>query len=382
MTYTFRKSGLAAVSLALLFAVAAPVAPASAQATRDKVLEIVSKAAKDAGAKEFTWGAVSGSDAEFTVEGTKAVFDKDGKSSEMNADKIVYSSAKPTADGGFSADAITATEVEVSSDDSTVTVGSLKVSGYVGGKASNQRFDRLEASDIEVTDENDKKVPIDTVTITAADFVNDVPRRVAFDMKGLVVPVDPEDAQMKDVAELGYKEIALDAGFSGSWDDKTGRVVIDQMAITGADIGGLKLTFALGGFTPEVVEAFKKAENDQAKQMELLQGITVERLSLRYDDASLTKRVIDAQAKKQGVPADAFVQQIGAIMPMMLSAIGNKDFEKKIAGAVSAFLKAPKSLTVSASPSKPLPVSEIMGAAMMAPQSLPTVLGADVKAND
>ncbi len=382
MTYTFRKSSLAAVSLALLFTAAGPLAPASAQATRDKVLATISEAAKTAGAKEFTWGTVSGSDAEFTVESTKGVFEKDGKTSEMTAEKIVYSSAKPTADGGFSADAITATDVEIDADDSNVTVATLKVTGYVGGKAAGERFDRLEATDIEVTDENDKKIPIDTITVTAADFVAGVPRRVGFDMKGLVVPVDPADAEMKDVAELGYKELAIDASFSGSWDDKTGRVVIDQMAVTGADIGGLKLTFALGGFTPEVMEGFKKAENDQAKQMELLQGVTVERLSLRYEDASLAKRMIDAQAKKQGVPADAFVQQINAIVPMMLSAIGNKDFEKKIAAAAGTFLKAPKSLTVSASPAKPLPVSEIMGAAMMAPQSLPTVLGAEVKAND
>ena len=46
------------------------------------------------------------------------------------------------------------------------------------------------------------------------------------------------------------------------------------------------------------------------------------------------------------------------------------------------YLDAPKSLTITAKPAQPLPMSQIMGAAMMAPQSLPTVLGAEVAAND
>ena len=102
----------------------------------------------------------------------------------------------------------------------------------------------------------------------------------------------------------------------------------------------------------------------------------------RYEDASLAKRVISAQAKRQGVPAEAFVQQINAMVPMLVSTIGNKDFEKKVASAAGAFLEQPKSLTISARPKQPLPFAQIMGAAMMAPQSLPTVVGAEVSAND
>jgi hypothetical protein len=248
--------------------------------------------------------------------------------------------------------------------------------------ASAPRFDKIEATGIEATDEKDKTVPIASLTLTAADYVGDTPRKVGFDVKGIEVPVDAADEGMKDIAELGYTKLSIDASFTGSWDDKTGRVVVDRLSITGAEMGSLKLGFTVGGLTPEVLDAFKKAENDQGKQMELLQALTVEKLMVRCEDASLAKRALEAQAKKQGLPADALVQQLGAMVPMMVSAIGNKDFENKISAAAAAFLKAPKSLTVSATPAKPTPVAEIMGAAMMAPQSLPTVLGADVRAND
>lgn len=384
------RSGLTAASLAVLLAFAVPSTPASAQATKDKVLSIVTESAKAAGATDVSWGKVSGSDAEFVVEELESTFEHEGKETSVTAAQVVYSGAKPTADGGFSADSITATDLAIEADDGSFTVSSLKVTNYVGPSpakikaksAAGTRFDKVEATGIEITDEKEKTVPIAALNFSAADYVADVPRKIGFEVKGIEVPVDAADEATKDLAELGYTKLSLDAAIAGSWDDKTGRVVVDRIAITGTQVGGLKLAFTLGGLTPAVLEELKKAENDQAKQMELIQGLTVEKLSIRYEDASLAKRILDSQAKKQGVPADALVQQLNAMVPMLVSTIGNKDFEAKISAAAAAFLKAPKSLTVSANPSKPLPVAEIMGAAMMAPQSLPTVLGADVKAND
>lgn len=390
MTHTTRQRGLAAVSLAVLVAFAAPIAPARAEGTRDTVLATIGESIKAVGAKEVTWGAVTGTDAEFTVAGFKSVIEEEDKEAVITTEAVVYTGAKPSADGGYTADAIAVKSFKMESDAVTITAAAMKITGYVGQPpekiraktTTGERFDRIEATDISVTDESEKTVPIASVVVTASDYVAGVPRRAAFDMKGLVVPVDAKDDSMKDLAELGYAKISLDVGFAGTWDDKTGRVVVDQMTIGGADMGSLKIAFAMGGFTPEVMKAMKEAEADQAKQMELLQGLSVERLSLRWDDASLTKRVIDMQAKRQGVPSDAYVQQLNALTPMLLSSLGNKDFEKKVAGAAGAFLKAPKSLTISAAPGKPMSVSEIMGAAMMSPQSLPKVLGADVKAND
>lgn len=390
MTISISKGGLTAVSLATLLCVAVPLAPAAAQAQRDKVLATIAEATKAAGAKEVKWGAVSGGDADFTVSGYEATLKDGDKTTSVKAETVAYTNAKPSADGGYTAGLISAKEVEFESDDTTVSADSLTITNYVGQSpekiraktTTGERFDRLEATGLEITDENDKSVPIASVVVTTSDFVAGVPRKAGFEMKGLEVPVDKADPSMTDVAELGYDKLRLDAAFTGTWDDKTGRVTIDQMTVTGAEMGALKLALVVGGFTPEVLDAMKKAEGDQGKQMELMQGLTVEKLSLRWEDASLTKRLLSSQAKKQGIPADALAQQLSAMVPMVITAIGNKDFEKKISAAASAFLKSPKSLTISATPAKPTPVAEIMGAAMMAPQSLPTVLGADVRAND
>lgn len=65
----------------------------------------------------------------------------------------------------------------------------------------------------------------------------------------------------------------------------------------------------------------------------------------------------------------------------MLSMLNNPEFQAKVAGAATAFLKDPKSLSASAMPGTPVPFAQILGTAMMAPQSLPDILGVTITAN-
>ena len=54
----------------------------------------------------------------------------------------------------------------------------------------------------------------------------------------------------------------------------------------------------------------------------------------------------------------------------------------KVSAAVSAYLDNPGSLKIVAAPPSPVPVAQIMGAAMSAPQSVIGVLGINVTANE
>lgn len=387
MSRPLRLSRLVAVSLTL--GVALPL-PAFAQSTRDKVIEITTQALKANGAKDVSYGKIEGDDARFTISDTKIVSEAEGKTSTVTVARTTWTGAAPTADGGYSADEVLAESFGLEADDAKVKADRVLLTKYVGqapakvvpGKVSGERVQRAEVTGITITTEDNKVVPIASVTFSADDYVGNMPRKAAFDMKGLVVPLDPADPDVAQARALGYEKVSLDVAFSGTWDDKTGRLDIPSFTIGAADMGTLKLAMTIGGLTPAVVEEMKKAEADQAKQMELLQQLTVEKASLRWDEASLVTRVIGLQAKAQGVDSKTYAKQIKLMLPAILSMVGNKDFEKKVASAAGAFIEAPKSLTVSAVPKQPLPVAEIMGAAMMAPQSLPSVLGAEVSAND
>ncbi len=387
MSRSLRPSRLVAVSLA--FGVSLPTL-AWAESTRDKVLAVTTQALKANGAKEVTWGAIEGDDARFTVSSTKIVTEAEGKIGTVTVDKTTWVGAAVTPEGGTSADEVTAEGFALESDDAKVKFDKVVLTKYRGpapakvvpGKISGERIEQATVTGITVTNEDGKTVPIASATFSATDYLGDTPRKAGFDLKGMVLPIDPEDADLEPVRSLGYQKVTLDASFAGTWDDKTGRLDVSALTVGAADMGTLKVAATIGGLTPEVIEALKKADADEGKQMELMQGLTVETLSVRWDDASLTGRVLDQQAKQQGVDSKTYAKQVKLLMPAMLSMIGNKEFEKKVAGAAGSFLDSPKSLTVSARPKAPVPFGQLMGAAMMMPQTLPAVLGVEVVAND
>ncbi|MDN3718941.1 hypothetical protein QW131_06290 [Roseibium salinum] len=68
-------------------------------------------------------------------------------------------------------------------------------------------------------------------------------------------------------------------------------------------------------------------------------------------------------------------------LPMMLSMLQNKDLETQVAEAVTQYLNSPGSLQITAAPGAPVPMAQIMGTAMLAPQMIPQILSVSVTAN-
>ena len=66
----------------------------------------------------------------------------------------------------------------------------------------------------------------------------------------------------------------------------------------------------------------------------------------------------------------------------MMAQLNMPELQNQISAALNTYLDGPKSLTVRAAPEKPVPVPMIVGAAMGAPNTIPTVLGVKVSAND
>lgn len=382
-----RASALASLSFMLTMSTALVAGPAAAQSARDQVLAVTKASIELSGAK-VTWGKVEGDDARFTVTGT-TIAELGDKSSTTSIQTLTFVGTKVTADGGFTAEEIDLDKLDLVEKDGKFSldrgvmrrVTAKPAAALKQSKGFADVIEAFEGTGIVIVDDKNKTVPIASFKFDSTDWVDGAPRKGSFEVRGISVPIDAKDDDMKELVALGYGSIGLDIAGSGSWDDKTGRLELKQTT-SGANMGSLEFGAAIGGLTPDVIAKFRKAGDDQNKQMELMQGLTLEKARLRWADASLTSRVIGMQAKEQGVDAATYAKQLKLMVPMMTSMLGNKAFEKKITDAVGAYLDQPKSLTVSIAPPQPLPVSQIMGAAMMAPQSLPTVLGADVAAND
>jgi hypothetical protein len=210
----------------------------------------------------------------------------------------------------------------------------------------------------------------------------DLPTAGAIEIDGIRISQDLlDDEEKQTLAELGYEELTLSAAFSGDWDPATGRLKIDRLTLGGPDSATLDAALEIGGLTREVVEKLDKAQGNPEQAMALMQGLTLEGLTLRLDNDSLVDRLLDSQAKASGVGRAEFVGQLTGALPLMLSVLNNADFQTKVAAAATSFLQDPKSFSAVARPATPLPLAQVMGTAMMAPQLLPDLLNVTVTAN-
>jgi hypothetical protein len=206
-----------------------------------------------------------------------------------------------------------------------------------------------------------------------------------------------EDANAKEAIEkLGLTTLDGAVTMKGIWEIESGKVAVDEYAFDFKNIGRLNFAVDFSGYTlgfiKSLQEAVKTAEANPNKEeanqavglamLGLMQQLTINSASIRFDDASITKKALDYAGSQQGVTGDQLAQSLKGLVPMMMAQLNMPELQNQVAAAVTTYLDGPKSLTISAVPEKPVPVPMIIGAAMGAPNTIPSVLGVKVTAND
>jgi hypothetical protein len=203
-----------------------------------------------------------------------------------------------------------------------------------------------------------------------------------------------EDPQSKAVIDaLGYQTIQGSMELSGSWNPTDGRMMLDQYDIAVDQAGTIGMTLDISGYTPAFIEALRDLQSkaaasggdDSAQNMAMLglmQQINLHSASVRFDDDSLTDKVLAFVAGQQGAQPGDIKNQAKAILPFALAQLGNPDLTAAISAAVNAFLDNPESLEISVEPENPVPFALVAAGAMTAPQSLPQQLGFGIAANE
>jgi hypothetical protein len=206
-----------------------------------------------------------------------------------------------------------------------------------------------------------------------------------------------EDPQSKAVIEaLGYQNIKGSFEMAGSWQPSDGHIGLSQYDITVDDAGTLGMTFDLGGYTTDFVKQLQEMQKQMAAAPEgadnsaagmqilgMMQQLTFHSASIRWDDDSLTKKVIEFAAKSSGQKPEDMVNQAKAMVPFLMAQLNNPDLTTEVTEAVNTYLTEPKSLEISAEPDKEVPFAVIMAGGMSgAPQELIKTLGVSVSANE
>lgn len=374
-------SGFAVRSLTLASTLMLSTA-AFAAPDAQKIADAFVAAAQARGEAKVTFDSAKADGDNVTLTNVKMVAKQGG---DVSIPAVVIESPLERTSGGFTAASIGFDDGKVVDKETTITwaKGQFKdavvpAPSEINSKSKITPFSNMEMSTISVASaETPSPITVDNVSVALGDIVEGAPNDGQLRITGVTVPGDvlKSDEQTKDwVEQLGYDKLNFDVGIDGAYDNSKQSFTFRSISLDGKDVGKLVITGTFGGLPRDKLQ-------DPDKLSELVATATVDNAKIRFDNAGIVGRVIEMQAKAMGATSDQFVDQISGALPLLLSVVGNQGFQDRIATAATAFLKDPKSLTITAAPGNPVPIMQIFGAASTAPQTLPDVLAVDIQAN-
>lgn len=315
----------------------------------------------------------------------------DGGDGKVTIAKTMLGGGQILDNGRLKLESLGLESLELKADDGGMSVGTLDATQLVlpspaeaaaKTSPSGPGYRTVEIKAIQINDEDGKVADIQSISSTIDSMDGDLPTSGSFALTGAVVDVkELEVEEAKTLSELGYETLSLNVTGSGTWDVDAATISVPELKIDAKDAASLTLSLSLGGVTREVVEQLEEKSDKPEEAMGLLQNVSVVDAKIRLDDASLTGRILEQEAKKAGVDVPTYVGGLTGSLPLMLGMLQNKDLEGQVAKAVTDYLNTPGSLEITAAPGAPVPFSQVMGTAMLAPQMIPQILSVGISAN-
>ncbi|MBD0416711.1 hypothetical protein [Oryzicola mucosus] len=352
---------------------------------------------------DLSWDSVTGDAAETVLQGAKLSIQGPETPQVIPLGKLTLTGIEETDKGGYHIDMLTTDPYEVTERGSTITSSPVEIGGLV--LPAPGATDPLESAMLYET------LDVDNFTVKVGD-------KPAFTLDQLHVEMTPPtdgaamefsanvekftgdlslvtDPNAKRAIEgLGYQTIDGFVEAEGTWQPSDGRMQLSQYDITVNNAGTLGMTFDLGGYTMDFLKSMQDLQKKMAEQpkgadtnaqsmamLGLMQQLTLASATIRFDDDSLTGKILDYVAKQQGAKPEDIANQAKAILPFMSGQLQNPELAKQISTAVNAYLDDPQSLEIAAKPASPVPFAMIAANAMSNPVELTKTLAVTVTAN-
>ncbi|MEX3008264.1 hypothetical protein [Hoeflea sp. TYP-13] len=327
-----------------------------------------------------------------------------GEDETIKLGDMTFNGVADDGSGGYLVDSFVEDSIEFSSDDVSLTLKDLAVNNLrVPAEAKMESLDDMLYYDsattgpLAVTVEGRDVFKIAKSSVTLSKNSDDTRMDFKGRADGLEIDLSevPDAEAQQAIDGMGYQYVGGDIVVDGYWSLPTGELTLSEYSLTLNDVGRLDMQFSISGYTMDFVRGLQELQEQMAAQADdekaqqamgfallgMMQQLTFNSLSLRFDDASVTNKVLDMVASQQGMSRDQMVQGLQGMLPFALAQLQNPDFQKQVTEAVSLYLADPKSIEVSAQPNAPLPFASLVGSAMGAPQTLPDVLNVSVTAN-
>jgi hypothetical protein len=359
------------------------------------------KAVLESQGMKMTWTGTTGDASEMVLDGV--TMSMVGTPGQFAVGKVTLSDITEE-NGGYKIGTVTLPDYSVIESDATIAISGIEMAGLrLSAPDATDPFANLmlyDTADVEKFSITTKGKEVFAVNGTHAETTlpaDGQPMTFSVATEGFTADLSAiEDPQSKAVVEaMGYQTLNGNIELEGSWQPTDGRMTLTQYDMSVDQAGTLGMTFDLGGYTPEFLKSMQEMQKKMAEQpagadnsaqglamLGLMQQLTFHAASVRFDDDSLTGKVLEFVAKQQGMKAEDIANQVKALAPMMLAQVTqDQALIKQVSEAVTAFLTDPKSIEITAAPAEPVPFALIAAGAMSSPQGLTKTLGVSVTAN-
>ncbi|MCP4314634.1 MAG: DUF2125 domain-containing protein [Hyphomicrobiales bacterium] len=328
----------------------------------------------------------------------------EGEPERLRLGDLTFNGVEDDGSGGYEVKTLTEDSIDFSNEEVQFTLKDLVVNNLrIPAEAKMETiddvlyYDSVTTGPMVVTVEGSNVFQIAKSSATVSNNSDNTRMDFKARADGLEIDLsDVKDAEAQQAINgMGYQYVGGDLVVDGFWSLPTGELTVSEYALTLNDVGRIDLKLSISGYTLDFVRGIQQLQENMAKQandekaqqamglamLGMMQQLTFNSLSLRFDDASVTNKVLDMVAGQQGMSRDQMVQGLQGMLPFVLGQLQNPDFQTKVTEAVSLYLADPKNIEVIAQPDSPLPFATIAGSAMGAWQTLPDVLNVSVTAN-
>lgn len=328
---------------------------------------------------------------------------KDGDSKLLET-SVTFTNVIETENGGYTADQALFENLDIDKDGIHLVVSDVSVDGIQLHENSAtdvlqmmHLYSGIQTGPINVALEGTDVFKVDSMSLTADWNEDDSVMQSDYLISGIygdLTQVDDHEAQAF-FAMLGLTNLNATMEGKSTWTVEGGIISVPQSSITIDDVGRLNIGLDLHGYTIALIETIQSMSKEmaalgpnsdeyEAKSMQLLMGMAADlsfaSLSIRFDDDSVTDKLLDYFANDAGMSRKGLISTIGQILPAMLGAMEIPELQDEISDAVMEYLLAPESLEIKAEPAEPVPFMALAAVAQN-PSIAKSLLNISITAN-
>lgn len=375
-----------------------PLADAVAfEPTGSEVGDHFLKILEASGTSDVSYGDVSTSGDQTTLQQVTGKIVEDGDEFELRIANLTLAGGSIGTDERLTLSSMDMSGLSMTSNEAAFTADAVEVSDMkfppladissaAGSTGQKFTYSTAKMTNWAMSSNDGFYLPVSEMRVETSDYHGEFPRQATATISNIALSTAnmPEGEGRKSLSELGYETISIDINAEASWDEEAATLTLRHVTLQSENVGNFTLSLTLGGWTEELIRELNTLDpKDEAKSKEILgklQTTTIQDVSIQFDDKSVVGRVLDKQAEQAGISREAYVDRQVTSLNGLLSMLQNPAFQQNVTSALDSFLSNPNVLRVAASPAQPVPIAQIVGMALVAPQTIPDILGINVEA--